>query len=248
MPERNAIRGNGPRDKDELTQIPTVKPARDEVLGRRQTERKSSGGGGGGFLIFVIAALVLLALSACYYLFEQNRLMESALEQASTRIESLESQLANTGDEMSQSDAAVRIQLKQLDAEVRKLWDNVWKKSKDTLALHDTSIKKLTSAQSKVQTQQKKSAQQMGSISANVTQLSASVDEISQLTEMLEKDRAKMSLAQKQVNSTTAKLAAIEAKVDSQEEWLKAIDAFRKQVNQRLNVNSQTSNQQPQLE
>ena len=120
------------RDNDELRNIPTMKPARDEVVQRRQTPSRpppSGSGGGKGFSFFLLL-LVLASWAGLYLLWEQANTARSQLQDSEKRIASLESQLANTGDEMSQSDAAVRIRLKELDTEVRKLWDNVWKKSK----------------------------------------------------------------------------------------------------------------------
>ncbi|HCX27073.1 MAG TPA: hypothetical protein DHT34_05110, partial [Cellvibrionales bacterium] len=143
MPTRDPRRNN-----DDLSNIPAMKPAHDEVVNRRRQGRSSSSAviptqssNRLGLLTLLIA---IAASAAAYYLYEENRAAAKVAMQTEIRIAALEAQLANTGDEMSQSDAAVRVRLKELDTEVRKLWDNVWKKSKVLLDEHSLNIKNLT--------------------------------------------------------------------------------------------------------
>ena len=241
--------------KDDLTSIPTMKPAQDEVRGRRSQPRtssatkpaKSSGGSGGGLLGVFTFLIAVTACGAAYYLWDQQQSALARAEQAEQRIQALEAQLASTGDEMSQSDAAVRVRLKELDTEVRKLWDNVWKKSRAQLAEHDKNIKNLTTRTSAMATTQESSVKQLKAINAELTRYSASLDEVSETLDALEASNRQTAQLREKLPQVSSMVDDHEQRIRANEEWVESINAFRRQVNQQLNAN-QPVNETPQLQ
>ena len=125
------MESNDPRNQyDSFNSLPTVKPAYDDVIQRRRSTRSSSHVQSMSGLTWFALIIALTASASSYYLFTKNELAEARVSATELRLSSLESRLVSAGDEMTQSDEAVRVQLKELDREVRKLWDNVWKKVK----------------------------------------------------------------------------------------------------------------------
>lgn len=227
-------------------QIPAIKPERDELASRRgggtqrprKTEGNQSSSSGGSLLAIIALVVAIAATGAAYFLWQQNTLLISAVDQADKRIATLEAQLTSTGDELTQSDAAVRVQLKELNLEVAKLWD-ARKVSNKKLSDHDTSIKNLTTRTGKTSDAQKNDAQQL-------TVLSAEIDELIEELERIEPDKLSARLAN--LDALKGSVSSLEKDVKDTTQWLKSIDEFRRQVNQRLNAIQNPVEQAPQLQ
>jgi uncharacterized coiled-coil protein SlyX len=96
--------------------------------------------GGGGFVMFMLTVLVLALTGASYYLYEQLTSAQKQLASGQGRIDVLEQRLSVADESITESSVSTQVKLKELDFEVRKLWDNVWKKQKDELAQHEASL------------------------------------------------------------------------------------------------------------
>lgn len=221
------------RRDEELTDIPQMKPARDELANRRPSgataTRTRSSSGGSGVWVILSLLVAIAALGASYFLWEQSVRAEQAAAQAEARIAELESQLASTGDELTQSDAAVRVKLKELDSEVRKLWDSR-KKAKAMSAEHDKTIKNLVTRTSATR-------KKVDSLLAQTTAISASLDEVVETLDGADFE-TQSSLLKKnadQLRSVEADMKDLQSRITANEEWIESINAFRQQVNQRLN-------------
>src|SRR5690606_9437288 len=86
--------------------------------------------------------IVLLLLLVGWGGWQQWQLLQAQqLQQAyQARVADLEQRLSVTDESMSESSVAMQVKLKELDSEIRKLWDNVWKRSKEQLAEHDQQL------------------------------------------------------------------------------------------------------------
>ena len=227
-----------PQESDRLD-MPNVRPARDE-LGRRNTatHRDLSGSSAGSTLLGWIAMLVAgAAIAAAYYLWQNLNLMADDLSLAANRIASLESQLINTGDELNQSDAAVRVSLKAVDTEVRRLEQNR-RVHKTSLDKHEKSIGSLSASLK----EQKKTASSLSaslkSTTAQLTSLSAEIDEMSEVLSggSIAEQREQLQNTITKLNQLIRNVEQLETRVAANEEWVDSINAFRKQVNQQLNA------------
>ena len=235
---------------EDLTDIPTMTPARDEVVERRQVPSRAPEPppSGRGLAIVLFLLVVVLVAGAGYQFWLQSKALKQQLAFADGRLAALEAQLASTGDEISQSDAAVRIRLKELDSEVRKLWDNVWKKSKAQLEEHDKSIRNLT--------ERTGVARKLSSANAaSLTGLSAEVEELADIVAALQQSDSRSKAQQVQVREQADKLSqlasqteALSARVSESEEWVDSFNAFRRQVNQYINAEKDLNTSTPVLQ
>lgn len=240
---------NDPRNTDDsFNSLPTMKPAHDEVIQRRRSTRGSSPVQSKPGLTWLALIAALAASASCYYLFTQNQLAEARVSAAELRLSSLESRLISAGDELTQSDEAVRVQLKELDREVRKLWDNVWKKSKITLEEHSLNIKNLTTRTSKLNDQQALSKQQLSALNGEIMGYSASLEELTDSLDSLQAASQQLAAMNQLLPRLEQQLNAHDKRISSNEEWVNSINSFRRQVNRQLNALSQPANTMPELQ
>ena len=246
MPTRDPRRNN-----DDLSDMPAMKPAHDEVVNRRRQGRSSSSAvipTRRSNRLGLLTLLIAIAASAASYLYAENRAAAKVAMQTEIRIAALEAQLANTGDEMSQSDAAVRVRLKELDTEVRKLWDNVWKKSKVLLDEHSLNIKNLTTRTGSLGKAQSKAGKQLAELNAELMRYAAGLDEINEAVEQSQANDKKARALQDKLPKLTQKMDNHEQRIKANEEWVESINAFRRQVNKQLTTNNQPVNTAPTLQ
>ena len=240
---------NDPRNTDDsFNSLPTMKPAHDEVIQRRRSARGSSPVQSKPGLTWFALVVAIAASVSSYYLFSQNQLAEARVSAAELRLSSLESRLTSAGDELTQSDEAVRVQLKELDREVRKLWDNVWKKSKITLEEHSLNIKNLTTRTSKLNDQQALSKQQLSALNGEMMSYSASLEDLTESLDSLQAASQQLALMNKLLPRLEQQLNAHDKRISSNEEWVNSINSFRRQVNRQLNALSQPANTMPELQ
>ena len=102
----------------------------------------SEGGGGGGSAGWLAWAIIAILLAGGYYLYQQLDLARAQLTLDQQRILRLEKQLNITDESVTESSDQMQKQVQFLDTEIRKLWDNVWKKSKEQLNEHEERLTK----------------------------------------------------------------------------------------------------------
>ena len=149
---------------------------------------------------------------------------------------------------MNQTDQAVRLRLKELDSEVRKLWDNVWKKSKAQLAMHDKNIKNLTTRTSLLKENQSEINSQQLELKSELLRYNSALDEIVELVETLALDNKQLTSIDKQLPNLKDLIVEHDQRIKSNEEWIESINLFRKQVNIKLNKLTQPEYIAPQLQ
>ena len=205
---------------------------------RPSNRRSKSAGGSGGIWNIVFGLVVVMLVGALYFLWSEYEVTRQEMQRANDRITSLEGQLASTGDEMSQSDAAVRVQLKGLDKEVRRLEQNR-KKDKELLLQHEKSVKNLTTRTSNTKTKQ-------SALVSQTTSLSAALDEVVETIDSVDFDTLSDQL--NAINILKQRLADMESKQSEINERLDANDAFRRQANARLGAIENPASSAPQLQ
>ena len=151
-----------------------------------------------------------------------------------SRIGDLEGRLSDTDEGMTQNAAVQAVKISELEKEVRKLWDNVWKKSKDRLAKleastgsHDKSIKGLLGAVSGVESQ-------LESASGDITKLKSVAGDLSRLMASAKANQAEVERVADTLNRINLDLSKLEKRVQGNEEWVGSVNAFRRQVNASL--------------
>src|SRR5262245_24313689 len=115
-----------PNPEDKLTDIPRIVARRDDELAPREDaadSRKPARGihaavdspsAASGSLRFMAVAgflIAALAAAAAGWLYQQNRLLDTSLEQATLRISDLEGRLSSTDDSVNQSSAQMQLKI-----------------------------------------------------------------------------------------------------------------------------------------
>ena len=139
---------------DDLDHIPSIVPTRDggppPGPGRPRPGKASSAqrpavpkgpatvsaGAGPMARVFIALALVVAAVACAWAWQLQQALQESAAREQdyASRIGDLEARLSDTDQGMNQNAEVQAAKIRELDTEVRKLWDNVWKQASERLA------------------------------------------------------------------------------------------------------------------
>ena len=187
--------------------------------------------------MFITVALVIAAIACAWawQLQEQLKQTSNTMNVYELRIGDLEARLSDTDEGMSQNAAVQAAKIRDLDTEVRKLWDNVWKQSKERLGKLEASSK----------TYNKKIAANEKSLKATQTKVSSAADDLaklknvsgdlSRLISSAKANQAEVERVADTLNRINLDLAKINRQVKSNEEGIRATDAFRRQVNGSIN-------------
>lgn len=203
----------------------------------RSSSRKSKSRNSPVAVLAFILALVALGGAGFLYteLMNTQKLLNdtsSLLSQADTRIASLEGKLEVSGDESVQSMTALQAKIKVNASEVAKLWVVAYERNRKTIANNKAALSKLTEAYKGENT---KLNNTLAGLSGDVSVLSELMD--AQQGVIGRVDQARNSQLQA-ITDLTQRLNAMDKqfgkKVLSNEEAIKAIDAFRVQVNRDL--------------
>lgn len=244
--------------RDDIDHIPSIVPSRDsdQTVMRPTpgvTRGGSSGGGGskgspkkggkaptqsggGGGLLGKLVALVALVVAAvacawAWQLQEQLRQTEYAVAGHESRIADLEARLSDTDEGMTQNAAAQAVKLRELDTEVRKLWDNVWKKSKERLGKLEATTKKQTSAIAANEKAISSTSSKVNSATADLAKLKTVSGDLSRLMSSAKSNQADVERVADTLNRINLDMAKLNRQVAANEEAVRATDAFRRQVN-----------------
>lgn len=236
---------------DDIDHIPSMVPTRDSdnirptgnggarksrPAGARASVPKKSGGSSALDRLGMTIALVVAAVACAWAWQLQQALQESNVraEDYASRIGELEARLSDTDQGMNQNAEVQAAKIRELDSEVRKLWDNVWKQ---TSARLDALEKDSTARGKKLDT----TAAGLAAIEAQIKGVSADLGKLKSVADSMDRVIASGKLNQAEVervadtiNRVNLDLAKLNKRVQGNEEWIQSINAFRKQVNASL--------------
>jgi|TARA_R110000782_G_scaffold20485_24_gene55327 chromosome segregation ATPase len=235
--------------------IPPAAPKKPAQASMPQGEPAKAGGG--GFVMFMLTVLVLLLSGVAYYLYDQLSATQTQLLASQDRLDALEMRLSSADESISESTVTTSVKLNELDQEVRKLWDNVWKKQKDELAQHeatlakqqsemDKSLKRIVALEAKLKTsdeQLNKIAKSYNSDRESFTSMSGKLDRVIAQAEVNKKELLNMGKQVASGGGLDARVKDVERRITQNEEWLDSVNAFRKQVNRDIESMRQTMTQ-----
>ena len=243
--------------KDDIDNIPSIVPSRDRDYTLVQTPTASvspgkgkKGGNGGAprgpatksgtsllarLLITISLVIAGVACAWAWQLQEQLRQTSYDLNGYETRIADLEARLSDTDEGMSENAAVQAAMIRELDSEVRKLWDNVWKQSKERLgkleAASKTSSSKIAANEKTLKSLQSK----VDSAAGDLAKLKNVSGDLSRLMSSAKSNQAEVERVADTLNSINLDLAKLNRQVKANEEGMRATDAFRRQVNGSIN-------------
>ncbi|MFC1578873.1 hypothetical protein ACFL3Y_00600 [Pseudomonadota bacterium] len=235
---------------DDLDHIPSIVPTRDPVsprpagggrgakkAGPKNTgpAKGGSGGSGAGPLARLLLTVALVVAGvACAWAWQLQQALEANRVQAedyARRIQDLEARLSDTDEGMNQNAQLQATKIRELDSEVRKLWDNVWKQADDRLTKleNDNAIqgKKITATAASVTTLEK----QVKDAAGDIAKLKSVAGNIERLIASGKANQAEVERVADSISRVNLDLAKLNKRVQGNEEWIQSINAFRKQIN-----------------
>ncbi|MEE4278798.1 MAG: hypothetical protein V2I82_10075 [Halieaceae bacterium] len=238
-----------PKDED-VDPIPSISARRDSAAAStavprpRGSARNGSGDGRGaargdaaptarpGLLSrLLLATSFFVAVGACAWSWQlQERLTQAGhtMDRYERRIADLEDRLADTDEGMSQNAAVQAAKIRELDTEVRKLWDNVWKRSKERLGKLEASEKRFDNAIAANQQALDATQADLGKALTDIAQLTRVASDMERLMTSSRTSQAEVERVADALNSLNLELARYSKRVESNEEAIRAIDAFRR--------------------
>jgi len=227
-PERDEIRSN------------TAKVKRPAGGASRQAPRPSPRVNNASSPLALIALIVaLLGVGTGGFSFWKLQQSEVARTDAERRIAELEGRLNLTSDESSQSVTAIHEKLDWADSEIRKLWGVSNDKNKKSIQANTrklTAINKLAKSAADDAKKAKASSDSQKSILASVrTQTNEQQLLLTRVSESSSDSRQQLrdvdALAKQLEIKVTRLETSLVSRVGSNEEAIKAIDAFRRSAN-----------------
>lgn len=234
-----------------------ITPAKDEIASYQRNQSKSAlaqklgevpdvhvGSSSTNLKLVLASVIVVLVLTATLAGFQQHRLKiaEQNLQLTEARVAELEKRLSVTDESMTESSVGMKVKLREMDTEIRKLWDNVWKKSKQRLAAleakqqsHSTSLSNvkrfIDNTEQKLASNEKVTQslkQQLTTLSSLKNQQAANDKTLRRLESTIENSNDK-------INRFNTQLLKAESLSKENKERLDSVDNFRRRVNSEIN-------------
>ena len=256
------------REDDQIGHVPKIAPAHDEVASFQRARKKgklaSSLGevpdvpagavAGSSALTKTVLALVVVGLIATAggagYLYMQLNKAQGVIDNYELRISALEQQLQVTDESMNESSVALKVKVRELDSEIRKLWDNVWKRSKERFAEQEAALEKHEKRLDEVQKFASSAQQQFDKTTQVVSGLTAQLKAAEQMkasvsanSQQLKQQITSLEAVADKLNRLSSDLNKLDKRVAGNEEWVESINGFRRQVNREISTLKQSLGQ-----
>lgn len=254
-----------PRDDDPIDQVPKMTPDYDQIASYQRNKAKSSlvsslgevpdtaatGSAPLGKTLLVAGVCLILAIAAwAGYLHWKLQATEQSISNYQLRVADLEQRLMVTDESVNESGVATQVKIRELDSEIRKLWDNVWKKSKQQFAEQDTqlnqhakSIKSNEQLISNIRQQLSRNEVVMTGLSDQLKNIQKIQSQVMANKQVLLKLEQSMEATADKANSVNANIVKLDKRVKSTEEWVESINGFRRQVNRDMDTLKQNVGQ-----
>ncbi len=245
------------KDSDDLLDIPSMVPARDEVVHhqskRRQNDIVPPARYGetikvSTWPVRIMLGLLTVALGGGAYLgYTVNQQNLSALDQANRRLEDLESRLALVGDSAEETTANVIERLDFNFSEIDKLWaarnatnGNVNELTGRVAVLEDASkghtetTETLAQLISRNTNQMQDGFEEINRLKADLEQANASLAQVSAGLQSVQNVAQDMANIRASLTNGDNTLVGLQDRMSNVEEAVESIDAYRLQVNQTI--------------
>lgn len=245
---------NRPRDKEPLVGSGPLAASRNdaEVYGVKGGPRVSRSGGSSSWLMRIVLLVIICALVAVgiWAVELQKSLQDSRTTLAGYNdvIGQLKTQLSVTDESVNQTSAKAEDKLKELDSEIRKLWDNVWKRAKTRIDQNEASLTSLKKQQASFLTALNDQTGAIKTFDEKLSDYQQLLNALTTQANLIPDNQAKIAAAQKAMSDLIGELEALKGKVknlrgdqtvlsaqsEEFEEWVDSFNGYRRQVTQKL--------------
>lgn len=254
-----------PSRDETMVDMPTITPDRDEIVsrntqgtgsGRRKPGGKqkppSSGTAKGVTVLFVVSLLIgLSALVWAFTLQQKIQRADMALKASAQRIQKLEDQISSTDESVDKSKAALQVQLNEVAKQNKKawtqidqLWASAWRKNQAQIKSNQSEIKATTkSLSADIAALGKRLSEQKAAtnkVESKINDHSAAVEKLNGRLSAID---SKGTYRQNQLEDLAIRVEQVAADIQMQnsrltdnEDWIKAINTHRQQINKSLDA------------
>jgi chromosome segregation ATPase len=228
---------------DKLDNIPAIKPGQDDALYRRSGKSEAPKQSNfNGLLVFVILLMVIVMGVGGYTLYEVQLKLDEAnvlLAKGQDNIKALEDRLAATGTDVSKTLQDMQEQIKENFKQIDLLWGHAYRTNKPNITKNTNAISAL---RKNLEGEVKPLTQSVNRVKSNFQTLS---DEMSGVKQNLQDDAeeitTQVALVRGQVEDQAVVVeanrrnaTALTKQLVEVQEAIDVIDAYRRQINQRL--------------
>ena len=232
------------KKQDPIMGTDAVVPVREDkhIYGKKGGLAPSYSGGQTSWLMRVVLLAIVVALGGVAWwgieLQKDLQASRKTLAEYDNVIGELRKQLSVTDESINQTTAQADDRLKELDFEIRKLWDNVWKRSRQRLDQNEANIKSLKNQQAAFLETINKQTELLASVDQNITDIAARFPQTE--LDAAEAKKATGSLIssieglRSDLKTIRSQQMSLAASTDEFDEWIESINGYRKQVNRKL--------------
>ncbi|MBN7795204.1 hypothetical protein JYP50_01290 [Parahaliea mediterranea] len=177
---------------------------------------------------------MVVAAVACAWAWQLQEQLGQAnhqMERYAERIADLEARLSDTDEGLSQNTQAMAVKIKELYSEVDKLWASAWRRNKAKIeeleVARDSQAKKVAAAEKSISATES----QLKGATADLAKLKGVAGDLERLMDSARANGAEVERVADSLNKINLELAKLNKRVQSNEEWVGSINAFRRQIN-----------------
>ncbi len=237
------------QNQDEIDEIPSIVPERDELVSHRKRKRGTSASGGppprqdyveadtSGWVIFFITMLCLGLLGSggvAYYFYKQGQATQDELLSTHNRLMQIESRL-NLVDQAAADSAQSLVEKVEFNfSEIDKLWA-----ARNTLRTEVTELATLVAAWKTTAGELETAVgNHENLLSQNMTAIQARIEEINRNFAGMDNLGQQLTVLNADLNRVKTSMATVEMDVENRlitvEQDIESINVYRLQVNQTL--------------
>ncbi|MGK0441581.1 MAG: chromosome segregation ATPase [Pseudohongiellaceae bacterium] len=231
----------------------SITPAKDEIASYQKNQGKhslarslgevpdvasSSSSTSIKLTLTAVTLILILTVALAGFLQQRLKMAEQTLQLTEARVAELESRLSVTDESMGESAASMKVKIRDMDGEIRKLWDNVWKKSKQRFSAleakqqnHNKSLNNVKSFIDSTEQQLTKNAKTTRQLSQKLTTLDKLNNKQVKNEKKLQSLESSLENANDKVNRFNTRMIKNERLGKDNKERLDAVDNFRRKVN-----------------
>jgi len=212
--------------------------------GNKPAGTAPGGGGQGPWLLVSLALLALVLVMGAWTWREITDLrnqLETAMDRSGQRLDNLESLLSATDETLSQSANSIQGRLKTHMNEIRKLWDVSNKRNRGWIKDNEKTITSVANTTTELQESMASLREDIAALREEVKQAAneqgktqTQVDMLAETVQQLEANDARYEKQLKELQSLREQWQDVDKRLQDINEAIEAFDAYRRQVNERL--------------
>ena len=229
---------------DQNDELPSIKPAQDEVFSYRRSSRSEAPrqSNFNGILVFVIVLMAIMMGVGGFTLYEVQKKLDQSnvlLAKGQENIQKLEDRLAATGTDVSKTLQDMQGQIKTNFAEIDKLWGVSYRQNRPNIQKLERSLaetqSRLDAKLDPLNTQMTNVAEQFKTLSSDMIEVRQSlIIDNEEMTTQVSLVRGQIQDQTDQVEGNRRNISVLQRQITEIDEAIESNDRFRQQINQRV--------------